>query len=188
MNNAHLMLDIETMDVQHSAAIVAIGAVVFDPRRSDKREDLTNCFSAKVSLESNAKAGRSMSASTIQWWLNQSKAAQEATFLGETLPLGLALREFVTWVAKQEVRPTRIWAKDPDFDCVIVQDACQQMNERWPFKFWESRSVRTIQELAFPDGDHPTWDTEEGGVQHDALSDAKAQVLMVQLCHEILAT
>ena len=54
----------------------------------------------------------------------------------------------------------------------------------WPFKFWESRSVRTITEAAYPNGDQPAIGV---GVAHKALDDAIRQALMVQHCNAVIA-
>jgi hypothetical protein len=51
MPDRHLMVDIETLDTQISAAIVSIGAVVFDPRGEDYQET----FSLTI-VESMARA------------------------------------------------------------------------------------------------------------------------------------
>lgn len=80
--------------------------------------------------------------------------------------------------------PQRVWAKDPDFDVVILRNAFAQIGEMFPFKFWETRSVRTITELAYPDGDPPPIGV---GVAHNAKDDAIRQALMVQHCHHVLS-
>jgi inhibitor of KinA sporulation pathway (predicted exonuclease) len=108
-------------------------------------------------------------------------------FEGNIINLRPALEQFRQFIANAKPRPTRIWSKDPDFDVVILKHAMQQMDMMWPFQFWESRSVRTIMELAYPPGglkgDFPTIGT---GVAHDAVDDSIRQVLAVQHSHKVL--
>jgi hypothetical protein len=50
---------------------------------------------------------------------------------------------------------------------------------KMPWNFWSCRSVRTVQDLAWPDGARPDFDVK-GGVAHDARWDAVTQAMMVQ--------
>lgn len=182
MPDRHLMIDIETLDTIVSAAVLAIGAVVFDPRGEGFDEDLT--FKVTSSRRSNAAHGRSISASTEAWWAQQDVDARAAVFDGPHVPLNLALDNFARWVNKLSPTCTRVWAKSPDFDCSILMHACKEQGVIWPFKFWEARCCRTVMELAYPLGDFPVMAME--GPKHDALSDAKVQVLEVQHAYHVL--
>lgn len=175
------MVDLETMAVGPKAAIVSIGACAFD--MANLEEEIDRTFLARISLESNEAAGRLISASTVMWWLKQSKEAQEALYNGPILPLRQALVQFRMWVDGIKPKAHRVWAKDPDFDIVILQSAMQDVGERWPLAYWNSRSVRTIIEAAYPNDDCPVART---GVHHSALDDAITQALTVRHCwHKI---
>jgi hypothetical protein len=78
-------------------------------------------------------------------------------------------------------RVSRFWAKDPDFDMRLMQHYYEHpdISARMPWKFWECRSVRTVQDLAWPDGDRPEFDVR-GGVAHDARWDAVTQAMLIQ--------
>ena len=178
MPDKHLMLDIETYDTEVTAVILSIAAVVFDPRGFLPFEE----FNTTVNPDSQPI--RTTSQATIEWWSQQDELAAEATFGGAQLPLHLALVEFTQWLNKLRPTCTRIWAKSPDFDCLILSHACKQQNIIWPFKFWETRCCRTIMELAYPLGDFPV--VEVDGALHDALVDAKKQVVEVQHAFHIL--
>ena len=73
---------------------------------------------------------------------------------------------------------SRFWAKDPDFDMRLLEFYYDALEMQTPWKFWENRSVRTVQDLAWPDGDRP--DFEVPGVAHDARWDAVTQAMQVQ--------
>lgn len=189
MINRHIMVDLETMDTEDSAAILTIGAVCFDPRGKDTEESMRNKldeghgFSIRCSLESNMVLGRTVSAGTIMWWMNQSESARDALVNGKQYPVGMALSNFRQWLTALKPKATRVWAKDPDFDCNILVHAMKMTHEIWPFHFADNRSVRTIMDLAYPDGDCPRIGE---GVAHDAYDDAVMQALVVQHCHHVL--
>jgi hypothetical protein len=174
MPDRHCMVDIETLDTQISAAIVSIGAVVFDPRGEDYQET----FSLTIDEKSNRWHGRTVSDATLEWWAQQPSEARERTFGGPHTELSTAMRSFTGWLNALSPTCTRIWAQDPDFDVAILAHCCRMLDIIWPFKFWESRSCRTAKELAYPEGNFPP--VAMNGYKHDALADAKAQVIAVQ--------
>lgn len=174
-----MMVDIETLDIEVTAVILSIGALTFDPRAAGYESEPEFNKTIRVSSQKN----RTTSKSTQRWWELQDPVAYATAFSGE-LPIGLALSEFTRWVNKMTPTCTRIWAKSPDFDCSILRHACAQENLYWPFKFWEARCCRTIMELAYPEGTFPHMAV--AGPQHDALVDAKRQVLEVQHAYHIL--
>jgi len=189
MPDNHCMIDIETMGTGADAAIITIGACMFDPRGHDNEESLRDKgkLFGPIDFGSNEKAGRSFDADTIKWWLQQSEDAQRGLIEGSTVSLSAALTQFVQWVNSYKPAATAIWAKDPDFDCVIMKHACAQHNKIWPWKFWESKAVRTALDLAYPPGglkgDFPTIGV---GVAHNAVDDAIRQCLMIQHVYHVL--
>ena len=180
MPDRHLMIDIETLDTSVTAAIVAIGACVFNPRS----ENWDDTFRITIDEASNVYAGRTVSQSTKDWWSMQSQEARDAVFNGPHTGLYRALVEFTQWI--NQIRPTctRVWAKSPDFDCSILAHACESQKILWPFRFYEARCCRTAMEMAYPEGDFPVMLME--GPAHDALADAKKQVLEIQHAYFVL--
>ena len=189
MPERHCMVDIETMSTEPNAAILTIGCVLFDPRGEDNEESLREHAKlfGPISFESNEKEGRHFSASTIAWWMKQSPEAQAGLFDGHIVTLPAALEGFRRFIANASPKPTRFWAKDPDFDGVILRNAMQQFNMIFPFNFWETRSVRTTMELAYPlgglRGDFPTIGV---GTAHDAVDDSIRQCLAIQHSFKVL--
>lgn len=171
-----VMLDLETMSTNSSAAIVSIGAVKFDPTgKIGELGDPTNPeyapFYCTVELPSCIDAGLHVSGSTIEWWLNQEKAAQAALTGEPRWPIEKALGEFWIWFGSQSM-PT--WGNGADFDCVILHNAYEKLHGTAPFKFYHHRCFRTMKSL-FPDVPYvkPT-------LAHHALSDAEAQAIHLQ--------
>lgn len=180
-NRDHVMIDIETMSTSNKASILTIGAVVFDPNGNDNEDSLKeNSFYTLISLEDNQKEGRDIDAGTVIWWMKQTKEAQEALYNDTPKTLRAGLTEFKTWAGSLNPKPNIVWANSPSFDCVILKDAFAQCSIFWPFKFFEERDVRTIKDLAYPEG----WDVPQfgTGVAHNALDDAIKQAMLVQNC------
>lgn len=181
MPDRHLMVDIETLDVEPTAAVVALAAVVFDPRSTTD----DNEFAVTISKRSNIDQGRSVSQSTLEWWNAQDLAAKAAVFNNPNqTDLRSAMVRFASWCNRLRPTCTRIWAKDPDFDVVILRETFKTLGIFWPFKFWEARSCRTAMEMAYPEGDFPM--VEVDGPLHDPLVDCKKQVLEIQHAYHIL--
>ena len=182
MPDKHLMIDIETLDTEVSAAIVSVAAITFNPRGEGFEGEET--FNTTIDERSNRFHGRTVSDATVAWWKAQSPEAQHATFGGPHTELSSALRQFTRWINEMRPTCTRVWAKDPDFDINILRHACEELGIRWPFRFWEGRSCRTAIELAYPEGDFPTIIMD--GPAHDAVADAKKQVIEIQHVYHVL--
>lgn len=190
MKQDNLMVDIETMGTDHDAAVLTIGACMFDPR-GGADQSIEEKFLVKISMESNEAHGRKFSAGTLGWWLQQDAEAQKGLFEGEITNLKQALVRFRSWFQHEtKHRPVNIWANDPDFDIVILRSAFESCGEMWSPGFWMNRSVRTAGEFAYADRlerkaamkilrDHV-------GTHHKADDDAVAQAMFVAHCFEKL--
>ena len=192
------MVDLETLGTNDAAPIISIGAVLFDPQGDDTFTKLhAQSFLRTVDIEDAIKVCGPASGSTIKWWFGKSDAAIKR-LLGDVVYLSDALKDLWEYTHARTSRqpawltsmplPTRIWAKDPDFDCKILQHACAQLKIKYPFEYHIQRSVRTAQDLAFPNGELPTFtaDGGEAAVHHDARDDAIMQALMIQACYKSL--
>lgn len=177
-----VMVDIETMGTSPQAAVLSIGACFFD--LGAEPGEVVSTFAANISLESNHRAGRLLDPGTVLWWLSQSKEAQNAFLEGPHEALRAALTRFSAWCQGLTPVPHRAWAKDPDFDVVILRSAFEQENIVFPFKYFMSRSVRTILDLAFGD-EIPA--PPNPGVAHSAIDDAIKQAALVQMAYKRLA-
>ena len=174
-----IMLDLETMGLSPSAPILAIGACFFDEAGEDTPETLQT-FEKVISLASNEKAGRHPEAGTVIWWLQQSQAAQEAFLTRRTTNLAQALQSLHNWVHSLNPRPQTLWAKDPDFDAVILNDALRSQGLQPLVRYHQHRSVRTAMALAFRDSPPPRLTTSTA---HSAVDDAVEQALQIQLAY-----
>ena len=171
-----LMIDLETLDTSPTAVVLSLGAVAFDPRSNT----LGPTFYVEFTnfLEQQTGVGRTISPSTVMWWVGQDTAAKEVFQKKETSnercsPLW-GLNAFNDYVAASGAK--KVWAKDPDFDVVILRSLYQTNapDLPFPFKYTAGRSVRTIEDMPFaPLRNAPP-------VAHNALEDAIAQATRIQ--------
>ncbi|MBG6243297.1 MAG: 3'-5' exoribonuclease [Candidatus Symbiopectobacterium sp. Dall1.0] len=183
----HVMLDLETMATSSHAAIVAIGAVLFEPDTSI----ISSNFYRIVDLEDAAKFGE-LDAGTVKWWILQSEAARQIFSCDEqAVSLSRALVDFSEWLEEhqQHERDTpQIWGNGAGFDCVILRNAFESTGLPVPWKFWHERDVRTVVELGRSIlGYDPKRDMPFDGMVHNALADAQHQVKYVSAIIQQLA-
>lgn len=172
----HVMLDLETMGIEPDSAIVAIGAVKFNPwadtvgTLGDPDDTQYQHFFCTVDLSSCIDNGLHVSGSTVDWWIQQEKAAQESLFAKPRYDLLTALSQFWVWYGQASL-PT--WSNGASFDCVLLTSAYRKMHGFAPFKFWDHRCYRTMKALINVPFDEPS-------IKHHALEDAKAQAVHLQ--------
>ena len=175
--NTHIMLDLETMGNGSNAAIVAIGAVQFNPFTGVLGAE----FEEVVNLNSSAYYGE-MDASTVQWWLSQSEEARQI-FLKDTPKATLknALIELNEWLGQfGEPRDICVWGNGSGFDNVILTNAYKACRIKPNFSHWNDRDCRTIVDMGKSIlGIDPKSTLVREGTHHSALDDAKFQAKYV---------
>ena len=171
----HVMIDLETLGTTASAVILSIGAVKFD-LQSELVDDAG--FYASVSVDSNLDLGRRIQEDTLLWWLKQSAAAQ-SVFHETKIPLDTALIDLSDWIGTDDYL---VWSNGADFDLPMLAHAYSQLQIETPWKFFNSRCVRTYKNL--PGAKAAKFPAT--GVKHNALSDAVNQVKQVQAIHALL--
>lgn len=167
-----VMIDLETLDTAVTGVILSIGACRFD---ADGIAD--DGFYRRVTIESNMAEGRTISASTLRWWMEQSDAARQAAFsTKDSVPLEQALDEFREWLGTDKIsrENMRVHGNGADFDIAMLAHAYGQQGTPW--QFYNVRCYRTIKSeprfKAIPRV-APT-------IAHHALYDAIAQAQHLQ--------
>ncbi len=161
----HIMLDLETMGKSPDAAIVAIGAVAFDP----EARRLGDTFYVTVDLESAVRHGGRIEPDAVMWWLRQSDEARAALHL-DPQPIEAALLDFSRWVEKQGMY-AEVWGNGSDFDNVILGTAYDRAEIPRPWHHRQNNCYRTLKKRS---GIRPP---AREGVHHNALDDATHQAL-----------
>jgi len=173
----HIMLDIETMGVSTSAAIMSIGACYFNPATGE----IGDTFHEQVNIASNGQ----IDASTVIWWMGQSdEARSKFKNNGKAGHIYAVLAEFADFVKPG----CQVWGNGIAFDNVIIRNAYEHPScgDAAPWKFWDDRDVRTMVEIGKVIGIDPKRDFPFEGVKHDALADAIHQAKYVSAIWQAL--
>lgn len=178
----HIMLDIETLDTAQSAVVLSIGAVVFDPHSKELGEKFYVEFT--TDLDTQQRVGRTMSAATVVWWMQQGAAAKQ--IFADPAPEGVrrvstaqGLTEFASFVARNGGKEAQLWGNGSDFDNVIVGSLFDSFGLTKPWSYSKNRCYRTVKRLF---GESVKLSRQ--GVHHNGLDDAITQAVHLQ---EILA-
>ena len=151
----HVMLDLETLDTQPSAVILAIGAVKFD-----KDEVLLG-----QSLLLFPEWEGTVACSTMEWWSKQAPESKNQMFNSTKRPLAECLAE-----VKDFCGDLPVWGNGSDFDNAIVNHRCKALGLT-PLPYRNTRCFRTVKNLF----DSTAW--TKPGIAHNPLSDAVAQAV-----------
>ncbi len=181
MNNKikpnHVMVDIETMGLPTGGdarvAVVSIGAVHFDPRTGfldDKDTFYTELNWEDQPLDYDMK----ITPSTQEWWEKQSAHAKQALYGTKDLETGIGA--FFSWFKQKCPMDGKVWGNGPTFDIVILEAAAHACEHELPWKFWNVRDCRTINDMY-----NSKFGYLNGGAKatHNALEDALLQAKRV---------
>lgn len=160
MNN--VMVDLETLGNGSNSAIIALGAVEFDPTTGELGRE----FYENIDAQSCVDFGLQMDVSTVMWWMQQSDEAR-AAFKKGGVSLPVVLAQFEGWLPHDAV----VWGNGASFDNVILSNAYRKTHGEQPWKFWNDRCYRTLKTL------RPDIPFIRGGTHHNALDDAKTQAV-----------
>jgi hypothetical protein len=168
------MLDLETLGTTPDSVILTIGAVLFNREEEDNYNtilnDETRIFTATLNFQEQIDLGRTVSESTLVWWMDQNKLAQRAAFSAQRKPVAECLQEFSNFFKGAEF----LWGNGSSFDNVMLESLYRNYSLEFPCAFWNYRDLRTVRDMgdiAQPIG---------RGIEHDALQDAAYQVLKLQ--------
>lgn len=165
----HAMLDLETMGVTNSPALLQISAVQYDPFTGKMGAE----FRQNICLESSVAAGLGVSASTIQFWMSPELQTARKWVLEKPKPLNEVLLAFTEWMKNNNIQ--FVHGNGSASDCVWLRSAYKAACIQAPFTFRQDMCMRTIRNLARDLGFIDTMIPFDG-IPHDGLDDAKYQV------------
>ena len=161
---SNISIDLETLGTGSTAAIVSIGAVKFGA------DGLGEEFYAVVDLDSCMKAGLTIDASTLMWWMGQSAAARKAITRKDNESLFSALQGFAKFIGPKKA--AKVWGNGASFDNPILANAYRATNLDMPWDYWNDRCYRTVKNML--GGGIPF---VKPTIPHHSLEDAKAQAV-----------
>lgn len=168
------MIDLETLSTSPTCAVLTIGAVIFDPRKSGVTETLY----LRPTLEDQLALGRQIEDATIEWWSKQSDAAQQEAFGDENrIPFKEAMEKLYSFSWNR----TAVWSHGAAFDIVAMETAWTSLGMRIPWKFYTVRDTRTLFDVT-----NVKLTDDKYVTTHKASEDATRQALMVQKAYRRL--
>lgn len=162
-----VMIDLETLAISKDAAIMSIGAAVFDLHA----ETVLDEWVQNVDVMSCAEYGLVTDSSTMEFWRRPENAEAFGEMGKDAVHLRDALEMLRAWllrnVDKEDVEP---WANGTSFDLAILEVAFNRVRLPLPWKFYNERDYRTMK-CMYRDVAKP----EFKGTKHNALDDARFQ-------------
>ena len=169
-------IDLETLDTAPTAIIAAIGISVMS-----EDGNFVDGFKTKIDLN---QPGRSVSSSTMCFWLNQDFAAQDLTFAttddeASNLPtLTDALVQMSTFLRKySQYAEYRVWGNPSTFDISKLEHALHCAGLEFPWEFYQIGDMKTLKLVS-----SDAWRSIDFvGVKHCCLDDAKHQAKVIHM-------
>lgn len=167
------MFDIETFGTAADTVVISIGAAGYD------KEGKPFEFYERLGIEEQIKKGRSITESTLLWWMGQSEEAQ-TVFRESPTPVDVVLKELAIGLSESmDTKKLEVYGNGASFDITIICNMFEQYNLETPWKFWNERCYRTIKNL-FADVI-----LKRKGTHHNALADAQSQLAHLKLISEL---
>ena len=162
----NIMLDVETMSVAPTAAIVAIGAVEFDLDEGNRRS-----FYKIVNLQSCIDLGLTVDGDTVLWWLGCSRNVK-IEICKNKKSIKVVLEQFLEWLPKGNFQ---LWGNGADFDNAILTNAYRSIGIMKPWPHVSNRCFRTIK------SSFPSLESQVSRVnKHIAIEDAIDQAFYLR--------
>jgi hypothetical protein len=175
-----LMIDLETLSTAPDAYILSIGACYFDLETGQIGEN----FHVKTSFYDTSNHTGHISASTVEWWLNQPITAQDCLLSGEKIDLIHALFKLDDFI---KPGTKTLLSNGASFDLVILRNAFNRNHLETPWQYWQERDTRTIVDIAERiTGINAKKTIPFNGTQHDALADAMYQAQFVSHAYQLI--
>ena len=172
------MIDLETLSTKSNAVILSIGACYFNPYN----QTVGDVFHQHIDIQSCLNNGMDISASTLTWWIGQNMKARKTLINGQkdSKHLSNALLNLSNFI----LGDCRVWGNGSTFDITILETAYELIHEPPPWKFYNVRDCRTVEQLAYGMLDKKT--VRFAGTQHDALADACHQAKYISMMYKLL--
>lgn len=183
-----MMFDLETLDTKPKAAVLSVGAVIWEtmfyPENGELRYEVKDRFLRKLDLDEQFLLGRTVSQSTLLWWMQQDPTAKAEAFDPVRRGCEEVLDQLDHWVESNGSEITKFWASPDSFDFPIWEDLARDIYGAWdytgyvPWKYSQKRDVRSVVDAAnYSVRDHV--DSTLVGVPHTPVYDCEWQISLL---------
>ena len=182
----HVMLDLETLGNRINPVLVQISAVTF----SFEEDVVPKEFDVLINDESCANIGLEYTASTLDWWKQQSHEAQAKVFNPEgRAHIEDALLQFTDFIKelRKEYKTVYLHGNGIRADNVWLLSAFKAAGLDDPVAYNEDLDLRTLHYLAKKKAGFSINDTVEFvGIPHNAIDDCKFQIACAKAMYKVL--
>lgn len=170
-----MMIDIETLDTARTAVVIQVAAIVFEYDLHGYYKEIGD-INIPLCVGKQVSDGRTVSASTVAWWLSK----QNHAVFGNIISDGYALPEDDGLVElKSQLNSWKCdeyWFQGPTFDAIILEDL---IGTCIPWKYYQVRDQRTVDNLA---RDKDMIKSMKSKINHDAIEDVRNQISRLMFC------
>ena len=174
-----MMVDLETLDTRVGAVVLSIGAVIWRTNvngAGDLSYEIEDRFLRKFDLDEQFAGMRSVSQSTLLWWMQQDPTARAEAFDPVRQPVASVLGEFYGWSTERVNNINHFWASPATFDFPIIETLAEQFGCLVPWTYRQKYDVRTVvNEASYSAKDHVV---QPGlvGIAHTPVYDCEWQI------------
>ncbi len=159
------MLDLETLGTEPGCIVLTIGVVFFS------HQGVHDTFEVTIDPQDSERHGLIPQASTVMWWLDQSKEAQNALTANKGVSLKAALHALEECTDWKLVG--RVWCNGASFDFPILKAIHKAAGVSLPWPYYAEMDFRTFKNL-FNKNDFLKHKSNPL-IPHSAVADAVAQ-------------
>jgi len=161
----HVSLDLETWGTNPDAAIISIGAVIFDPNGDPATFRDWNKFHVAIDPATTKQFNRQFDTGTLMWWMHADRRESLDQWLAmPKVSLDEALEGFRSWVLDRgDGAPQMandqvvVWGNGSTFDNVLMRESYRAMGSYAPWSFRNDRDLRTLKSFASQYSDALLW-------------------------------
>lgn len=147
-----IMIDIETLDTVSTAITTQIAFVAFD---LDDPTIRISGVDEYLPIQPQIELGRTLSGSTLLWWMQQSDEARAGFQRNEgddydelAARVRSVMRKIDKLLANSQYIEYEIWARGPQFDINIIESLATKCAIEVPWRYDRVRDLRTLMAAA----------------------------------------
>lgn len=168
-----VMLDLETFGLKPGHIIRSVGAVEFNLETGK----LGNEFYANIDEKSCKKYKLTKDQGTVDWWNKPDMVEAQKQLLIDVQPVDVVCQKFADFFKKTGA--VYLWSQGSNFDGVLFNEVLERVGVKPPWRFFNAMDTRTAYRMS---GFNP-FSIKRAGTYHNALDDAKHQVVCVHRSH-----